>query len=242
MRQQPPSLQQRRLWKGYIRSSYLRSLNIHEDCLATEYRNTGSCTSSELVQHIPEQQCSISINGVRMTSQYDEGMRFHVNGYHLKQYMRTESNGWTNAVWNEVDYFAVFGSHFRRLQPSRQAFQMKIVHNQLPTGRDRRFGQAPIQDEALRLCPCCKSTTETMEHHLFTCTCNTGRPSALSTLKSDIVTSDPHPPVRNLLQADLRHDWLSNSPTPFDPSFLEFPRMHFHESIKVALASQARIG
>ena len=58
-------------------------------------------------------------------------MRFHVNGYHLKQYM-TESNGWTNVVWNEVD-FVVFGSHFRRLQPSRQAFQMKIVHNQLPT-------------------------------------------------------------------------------------------------------------
>ena len=163
-------------------------------------------------------------------------MRFHVNGYHLKQYM-TESNGWTNVVWNEVD-FVVFGSHFRRLQPSRQAFQMKIVHNQLPTG-DRRFRQAPIQDEALRLWrPCCKSTTKTMEH-LFTFPRNTGRPSALSTLKSDIVTSDPHP-VRCLLQAGLRH-WLSNSPTPFVPSFLEFP-MHFHESInKAALASQARI-
>ena len=41
------------------------TLNIHADRLArAKYRNTGSCTSSELVPHIPEQQCSISINGV----------------------------------------------------------------------------------------------------------------------------------------------------------------------------------
>ena len=55
------------------------SLNIHADRLASEYREAGECTSVKDVPHIDEQQCSISINGIRLTSENDESARFHVN-------------------------------------------------------------------------------------------------------------------------------------------------------------------
>ena len=37
------------------------------------------------------------------------------------------------------------------------------------------------------------------------------------------------------------HHWLSDPTTPFAPTYSEFP-VHFHDTIKAALASQARIG
>lgn len=169
--------------------SLAASLNIQADQLATEYRDSGACRSSPTVPHIDDQQCSILINGVRLTSQYDESVRFHVNGYHLKQYT-VSSNGWTNVTWNEVD-FGVFGSHFRRLRPNQQVFQMKLVHNQLPLG-ERRHQQAPIKADSLKLCPCCTTHPEDAKH-LLTCQCNQGRKSAMLTLKNEICNTDIHP-------------------------------------------------
>ena len=145
-------------------------------------------------------------------------------------------NGWTTAVWNEVD-FITFGSHFRRLCPHQQANHMKLVHNQLPLG-ERCFRQAPLKEESLRLCPCCKSQPEHLDHFLQ-CDCNQGRRAALSKLKSEICTSDIHP-VCYLFSAGLVH-WLTVSPLPFAPPIMEFP-IHFHELINSALASQERIG
>ena len=210
-------------------------LNIQADQLATAYRGNGSCVSSTHVPHIDEQQCSISINGVWLTSQYDECARFHVNGYHLKQYAMS-SNGWSNNVWNEI-YFAVFGAHFRRLRPSQQASHMKLVHNQLPLG-ERRYQQAPIKEDSLRLCPRCKEKSETNEHFLQ-CEANPARLQSLSKLKSDIQTTDIHP-VRYLLFAGICH-WLKNPDTLFDPSTSEFPE-HLLVPIQEALSFQARIG
>ena len=150
--------------------SLASSLNIYADRLASGYRNSGECSSIEHVPHLDEQQCSISINVVRLTSQYDKSVRFHVNGYHLKQYI-LERNAWTTSIWNEVDFHA-FGSHFRRLRPSQQAHHMKLIHNQLPLG-DRRYRQAPIQEESLRLCPCCQCQPKDLNHFLQ-CACNQG--------------------------------------------------------------------
>ena len=114
---------------------------------------------------------------------------------------------------------------------------MKLVHNQLPLG-ERRYRQSPIKEDSLRLCPCCKSQPEHLDHFLR-CDCNQGRNAALSKLKSDICTTDIHP-VRYLLSAGLVH-WLTASPLPFAPSITEFP-VHFHDMLNSALASQARIG
>ena len=63
-------------------------LNIETDALATVYRKTGRLNPISSVSHESEQGCSISINGERVTSQYDDSIRFHVNGYHLRQYVQ----------------------------------------------------------------------------------------------------------------------------------------------------------
>ena len=94
-------------------------LNIKADALATEYRKTGRLKPTRLVLHASEQGCSICINGERVTSQYDESIRFHVNGYHLRRNVQ-EKQGWPDRVWDLVD-FHTFGKYFRQLQPQQQA-------------------------------------------------------------------------------------------------------------------------
>ena len=81
-------------------------------------------------------------------SQYDACIRYHINGYHLRQYLQ-DKNGWSDSVWTEID-FATFGNHFRRMTPSNQVLHMKVVHNQLPLG-DRRLRQSPVLEESTRI-------------------------------------------------------------------------------------------
>ena len=126
-------------------------MNIDADFLATRYRKQGRLKSKEKLSHEAAQKCSISIKGVRLTGNYDDIIRYHINGYHLRSYLQ-ETNHWSDQVWEEVD-FKVFGDNFRRLRPSRQVTHMKLIHNQLPLG-ERRHRQAIVPDELLRLCPC----------------------------------------------------------------------------------------
>ena len=91
---------------------------------------------------------------------------------------------------------------------------------------------------SLRLCPCCQRKPEDLDHFLK-CDCNQGRAAAISKLKSDICLNDIHP-VRYILSAGVAH-FLTDSMTPFAQDVTEFPA-HFHVIIKLALASQGRIG
>jgi hypothetical protein len=128
-------------------------LNIDADFLATRYRQHGRLRATQLVDHRVDQQISIYINGIPVTSQYDECIRFHVNGYHLRQYVQ-QRHRWHNRIWDSID-FHTFGKHFKSLRPSYLAQHFKFVHDQLPLG-DRRFREAPVKDASLKLCPCCK--------------------------------------------------------------------------------------
>ena len=121
-------------------------LNITEDNLATLYRKTGRLKPSQNCHHEEEQRCSISINGSRLSSQYDESIRFHINGYHLRQYLQSKQ-GWSDNTWEDVDFYT-FGRHFRRLRPQSQAKWMKIVYDQLPLG-ERRYLQSQVKDPLL---------------------------------------------------------------------------------------------
>jgi hypothetical protein len=175
-------------------------LNIDADYLATRYRQRGRLKSSEKVPHENSQQCSIEVNGVRLTGQYDECIRYHVNGYHLRQYMQ-ERNVWNDSTWEEID-FDLFGKHFKRLSPSRQVFHMKVIHNQLPLG-ERRYRQSNVQDEVLRQCPCCQSEHETQDHFLR-CSSNPKHDSGFADLTAS-TQNDPHHPVGRLLIAGVKH-------------------------------------
>ena len=150
-------------------------LNILADALATNYRQSGRLKSIKSVAHEPEQRLSIAVNGIRLTSQYDAGIRFNINGYHLRNYLQAKK-GWTNKVWESVDFYT-FGKHFRRLQPHQQSTWMKFVHNRLPLG-ERRYLQAPVKADTLRSCPCCKDNDETLVSHFSQCPSNPFFPPA----------------------------------------------------------------
>jgi hypothetical protein len=83
--------------------SWAAKLNLQAGCLATEYQSIGSLKLSPHVAHVAEdgnmdaQFCSISINGLRLMSQFDESIQYHVNGYHLRRYIQ-EENCWKDEV------------------------------------------------------------------------------------------------------------------------------------------------
>ena len=216
--------------------SLAAKLNITADALATEYRLNGLLKSSEKLDHLDLQLCSICIKGVRLTSQFDESVRHHVNGYHLRRYIQ-EKHSWSDQVWNDVD-FHVFHSHYRRLSSRLQITRMKIVHNQLPLGQ-RRLTQSTIKDDVLAKCPCCKDKVETHQHFLQ-CVSNSKRSINLGNLRSAICNSDIHP-VRYLLLNGMCH-WLTHGDElPFTPSLAEYPP-HFFSHLKEALEAQQSIG
>ena len=132
-------------------------LNIDADFLATRYRQHGRLRGIASIDHRSEQQVSIYINGVPITSQYDECIRFHVNGYHYRNYVQ-QTNNWDNSTWEAIDFYT-FGRHLKRLPPSHRGQHFKFVHDQLPLG-DRRYREATIKDATLKLCPCCREEDE----------------------------------------------------------------------------------
>ena len=107
-------------------------LNIDADFLATRYRQHGRLLARSSLEHRIDQQISLYINGTPVTSQYDECIRFHVNGYHHRNYVQTH-HGWGNKTWNDIDFYT-FGHHFRRLPASHRSQHFKFVHDQLPLG------------------------------------------------------------------------------------------------------------
>ena len=72
-------------------------LNVDADFLATRYRQHGRFRAIASVDHRSDQQISLYINGTPVTSQYDDCIRFHVNGYHLRQYVQ-QRHQWNNGT------------------------------------------------------------------------------------------------------------------------------------------------
>ena len=210
-------------------------LNVDADYLATRYRQRGRLKSSAKIQHELTQQCSITVNGARLTGQYDACIRYHVNGYHLRQYLQ-DKNNWSDSVWDDIN-FATFGNNFRSLRPSRQVLHTKMVHNQLPLST-RRYQQSSVKDEILSQCPCCKNARETQEHFIR-CPSNPKASAGIQSLTSSL-SKDPHHPVGRLIVAGVKH-WLSQQPEAFNPDLRGYPP-HMLPLIETALSSQDRIG
>jgi hypothetical protein len=222
--------------RAYEKLPLAARLNIDADFLATRYRLRGRLKSSEQVDHSHGQQVSISINGKRLTGQFDECIRHHINGYHLRQYTQ-EKHGWDNSTWNEID-FNVFARHYQRLRPNRQIQQMKLIHEQLPVGK-RRYQQATIKDPILRLCPCCREMEEDT-CHLLKCPSNPVHSSGLLKLGKDLHDSTDVHPIRHIITEGIRH-WASGNPNPLNIDVQQFP-LHMRACITLALESQNRIG
>ena len=174
------------------------------------------------------------INGAPITGQYDECVRFHINGYHQRlQIQKTEQ--WNDKAWDSVDFFT-FGRHFRKLRPTHRTQHFKYIHDLLPLGI-HRFREARVKDPQLQQCPCCQTTAETY-HHFPRCTANPSFTSSLASFRSDVLTSDVHP-VRYLLADGICH--ALSSDLPYEPLTHQYPA-HLLATIHAALTTQRIIG
>jgi hypothetical protein len=119
---------------AYEQSQRAAGMNINTDYLAMRYRLRGKLSLVRTwIMFQNSASRSISILGVRLTSQYDECIWYHINGYRLKRYMQ-EWKDWDEHTLNMID-LSSFGQHFKRLTPSEQTSLIKLVHDQLPLGK-----------------------------------------------------------------------------------------------------------
>ncbi|KAI2512859.1 hypothetical protein MHU86_1405 [Fragilaria crotonensis] len=220
--------------KSYEHLSREARLNIDADYLATRYRLRGKLKSTSTVDHHPAQRISISIMGKRLTAQYDECIRFHINGYHLKQYMQDRKQ-WNDNTWNMID-MGSFSHHFKRLTPSQQTSHMKFVHDQLPLGK-RRFQVSMSKDTILKTCPCCGKADED-SHHLVRCHSNSFMNSGLQTLRRS-PNEGPHP-LRRILVGGITH-WIHNGTSDYRVDLEGYPE-HMKDTITRILLEQELIG
>ena len=221
---------------SYDSLPFLVRLNVSADFLATRYRLRGKLKSSQRVDHDPSQKISISIHGCRLTSQYDDCLRFHINGYHLRQYIQ-DKREWSDKVWDDVD-FDIFGTHFRRLRPSQRTQHLKLVHDQLPLGWRRRQ-QSATNDQHLETCPCCLSDKETTEHFLR-CHRNDQLFEGRSQILKDSYEKSPHL-LRHLLMDGIRY-WQHTGNQDFYPTTMQQYPQHMREAVHNVLHKQSAIG
>lgn len=158
------------------------------DALATNFTVKGTLRPSQRIHHPSSQRISISINRVQLTSQFNECIRHHINGYHLRQHIQSKRR-WTDAVWDTID-FDLFGKLFRRLDLSNQTFQMKFSHDQLALGKLSVL-RSPVNDPQVSKGPCCCTETEDMSHFLR-CKQNSALPNGLRAFLSDNQLLQPH--------------------------------------------------
>ncbi|KAI2503346.1 hypothetical protein MHU86_11066 [Fragilaria crotonensis] len=208
--------------------------NNRADELATEYRNgTTRRQSREITVHIPESRVSIWIQGIQQVGQVEECIRFHINGYHLRQHLQARHK-WTDDEWNTID-IQLLSQFCRSLTPSKHTAQVKFMNNQRHTGL-RRYQVAKIKDPTMRLCPCCFRVEED-DDHVLQCIENPGRETALGLFRRAIDTASLLPPVKALKHMLL--NWLENKDQHLDMT--EYPSLH-QSSIVKAVAQQSRIG
>jgi hypothetical protein len=63
--------------------------------LATWYRDSLPSAPQAQKEHIAEELFSLTIQGTRYSTKVDEHIRYHVNGYYIRQYMQSK-NRWTD--------------------------------------------------------------------------------------------------------------------------------------------------
>ncbi|KAI2497835.1 hypothetical protein MHU86_16669 [Fragilaria crotonensis] len=208
--------------------------NNHADSLATWYRGQKTQRQSvEHTDHTPEARVSIVINGVRVVGQEEESLRYHINGYHLRQYIQSRQK-WTNQVWDRID-IEVFGAFHNRLSHRAQTAHTKFVFEQWHTG-NKRFQTANTKDDNLDKCPCCRAHGESWQH-VLQCVHNPDRATILKDLAKSLTPTDFHP-VFPLLRKGIMA-WLDGH--TYAPDLSGFPTKMW-DLIRTAFTDQEKIG
>ena len=107
--------------------------NNHVDELATWYRNQRPQPQlKESTDHISETKISVLLNGVRLTGNIDTCIQYHINGYHLRDYLQSRK-GWSNDRWDLIE-METFRVVYKTLPFTQQVFQTKSIFDQWPVG------------------------------------------------------------------------------------------------------------
>ena len=184
--------------------------------------------------HINATKISLSILKIRYASNFEDNLRFHINGGYLRVHLQ-QTNQWTDTVWSFIDMHS-FGRHLRRVPLIHQSAHLKLIHNQLPLGL-RKFRISTVADESLRLCPCCKINTEDNPHFLK-CLQNPARVDAEKVLMKALL-SDFHP-SRPALASCIAH-YLTDSTALPKFTNAKLPT-HMVSLLEEALHEQSQIG
>ncbi|KAI2498130.1 hypothetical protein MHU86_16382 [Fragilaria crotonensis] len=209
--------------------------NNHVDQVATWYRNHQSYRQSvEHTGHTPEAKVTISVNGIRVVGQEEETLRYHINGYHLRQYIQSQQK-WNNKVWNTVD-IELFGMLYRRLLPRDQVAHTRFIFDQWHTGEKRQKINTTCADTNVDKGPCCLETNENTIH-VLRCKANPEQAKTLSFFRKQMSPPEYHP-VFHLLKEGII-SWFEGK--PFSPDLTVHPRK-FHDRIRRAIQDQEQIG
>jgi hypothetical protein len=210
--------------------------NNYVDNLATWYReHSKKPQSKEKSAHVSSAIVSVFINKVRLVNNIEECIRFHTNGYHLRQYTQTK-HSWSDHTWDSIDFLS-FGMFYKRLPATDQSNHTKFLFDQQAVGVNR-YRRATIKDDRLHHCPCCRQPNESTDHVLH-CQTNPGHEACLTDLRKISYSSDNHPTLR-LLSNGFCH-WIQHPDTPYTPDTSGFPTK-FTALIEQALAEQNLIG
>jgi hypothetical protein len=210
--------------------------NNYVDKKATWYReDSHKSPSKNTSEHTSESIVSVFLNKTRLVSHIEDSIRYHTNGYHLRQYTQVK-HGWSDATWACFDVES-FGMFYKRLASKDQTYQTKYMFDQLSVGVNR-YKRARIKTEELKQCPCCRVSTESTDHVIL-CKRNPARKESIAALKKGLQGCDNHPTLR-LLSAGLCH-WVETPDIPFQPDVKGYPPK-FAEPIKCAIQEQHDLG
>ena len=81
-------------------------LNVMADQLATAYVKLPNprfklCNNSLF---FPSSQVSLLVNGQKVTTHFQDAIRFHINGTSLQKHLQTSRGHWINNVCNTIDF------------------------------------------------------------------------------------------------------------------------------------------
>lgn len=150
--------------------------NIAVNALATMHHTQRCLSPHTHIPHTPMMRVSVSVNGEHLTRHFNSMLSFHINGYHLRQYMQHRF-AWSDTSCTGINHY-LFGLHFRSINPNQQVKRMKFVYDQQPLGArlaTRTAGSSDVPD--LDRCPCCREHRKD-QSHIRRCTDNSSHSSS----------------------------------------------------------------
>jgi hypothetical protein len=221
--------------------------NVDVDALATWYRESLPSPPQLNRAHIPEELISISIQGKRISSNIEDMIRYHVNGYYIRQYLQSKKH-WKDATWNLVNFPALY-RYRKTLSGSEQHWLLKVLHEQLPIG-SKRVRTSQVTDDNLSRCPCCTQSIETMSHFLR---CDKNEQYTKSfvefTSRMEGKKTGKRRHVFFTFFQDCIEQWMFQGPelpsmhSPYTPGLSYFNQpMDLQEALSTAIGDQTSIG